>query len=107
MITRHIIALFVFIVCVGSTNSRAGCMELQGVTLCDNGDRQLTIGNSVYTTRDGELEIRDQSGYASDYYILHSRPYYSQCYQNDSTMNNECYRFRRYYGHYYGDLAGQ
>lgn len=37
----------------------AECMTLQGVTLCDNGDRQLQLANQIYTLTDDKLAISD------------------------------------------------
>ena len=101
--SRRSICWFVFIVCINSTNAIAGCMAFQGVSLCDNGDRQIRIDNTVYTTRNGELTSRVQPDYAAEYFTYDHYPY-RYCYLKKGTgeFSDECYRF----GRYYGDLTG-
>lgn len=36
---------------------KANCMTFQGVTLCENGDRQLQMSDQIYTLEGDELSI--------------------------------------------------
>ena len=67
------------------------------MVLCDNGDRQVTIDNTVYTTRAGDLTLRTRADYQSDYNAYD--PYYLHCY---GKRVDGCYGLR----HYYGDRPG-
>ena len=94
--------LFVIIISMGSSVSFAGCTELQGVTLCDNGDRELVFDDVTYTSRQGELTIRATQSGTYDLYTLDGY-YRLRCYRQNTLYNqsNNCYRVMPYYG----DLA--
>ena len=93
------IYLFVFIVSVGSKSVFADCMDFQGVRLCDNGDRQIELGDAIYTTRGGELSMDSLPEYDTDY-TIYSRYVYALCAHN----SRRCFWTDRH--HYRGDLSG-
>ena len=93
------IYLFVFIVSVGSVSVYANCMEFQGTTLCDNGDRQIELGDAIYTTRDGEMSMASLPEYDRDY-TIYGGYVYASCAHN----GRRCFWTGRH--HYQGDLSG-